>query len=151
MSFESDLEAVQKKFSPSQKPEYREEASSKEVKSMPEETKERNEEYQDSSKDEKLETEEETAPSGNMNLKEASEMIKKKLSDALGRKPESTISISKEGDVWVAEVGMIDEEYLPGKDLSSMNDIIGIYSVKMDSNGELINWSKKRSHQRGQP
>jgi len=85
-----------------------------------------------------------------MNIKEASEAAKKKLADVLNKKPNSTISISKEGEGWLATVEIIDEEFLPGKNLQSMSDLMGVYEVKLDSKGEIINYNKKSSHKRGQ-
>jgi hypothetical protein len=100
-------------------------------------------------KEEKPEPKEEIAPSGNMNIKTASETARKKMEETLSKKAYSVASISKEGDVWNARVEMIDEEYLPGQNLASMNDIIGVYDVKLDSKGELISYDKKSSRQRG--
>lgn len=85
-----------------------------------------------------------------MNIKEASETAKKKLADVLNKKANSTTSISKEGEEWLATVEIIEEEFLPGKNLQSMNDLIGVYEVKLDSKGEIINYNKKSAHKRGQ-
>lgn len=84
-----------------------------------------------------------------MDLKQASEQAKEKLAEALNKKANATISISREGEGWLATVEIIDEEYLPGKNLESMNDILGIYEVKLSANGELSGWSKKSSRKRG--
>jgi hypothetical protein len=86
---------------------------------------------------------------GNMSAKQASETAKIKLAEALGKKANATISISKESDGWNAAVEVVEEEYLPGKNLESMNDIIGIYDIKLSRDGELITWTKKSSHKRG--
>jgi hypothetical protein len=82
-------------------------------------------------------------------IKRASEFAKRKLSEALEKKASSTVSISKEGNEWTAMVEVIEEEYLPGKNVRSMNDIIGIYEVKLGNSGELISWLKKSSRKRG--
>lgn len=88
---------------------------------------------------------------GSMDIKQASETAKNKLAEALNKKAESTSSISEEGDGWNAVVEVVDEEFLPGKNLKSMNDIIGVYEVKLSSKGELLSWVKKSSHNRGKP
>ncbi len=85
----------------------------------------------------------------NMDVKQASETAKKKLAEALNKKPNATVSISKEADYWNAVVEIVEEEYLPGKDLQSMNDIIGVYESKLNAKGDLISWTKKSSHRRG--
>lgn len=101
------------------------------------------------SPEKKVEDKKGTVPVGSMDLKQASELIKKKFGEALNKKPNSTISISKEADYWLATIEMVDEEYLPGKNLASMNDILGVYEVKLNDKGELLSWSKKSSHRRG--
>lgn len=83
-------------------------------------------------------------------IKKMSEIAKKKLAEALNKKAESTISISKEGNEWLANVEVLEEEYIPGMNLRSMNDIIGIYEVKLNNKCELLNWSKKSSRKRGE-
>jgi hypothetical protein len=86
-----------------------------------------------------------------MNIKQASETAKKKLEEVLNKKAISTISIFREGNEWSAEVEVLDEEYLPGMNLDSMNDIIGVYEVRLGNNGSLNSWVKKSSHKRGSP
>jgi hypothetical protein len=83
-------------------------------------------------------------------IKSASETVKHKLSKALNKKVDSTISISKEDDVWNAVVEVVDEEYLPGMEVNSMSDILGVYEVKLSKGGELLGWTKKSAHKRGQ-
>lgn len=83
-------------------------------------------------------------------IKKMSEIAKKKLTETLNKKAESTISISKEGNEWVAKIEVLEEEYLPAMNLRSMNDIIGIYEVKLSNKGELLNWNKKSSRKRSE-
>jgi hypothetical protein len=83
-------------------------------------------------------------------IKSVSETAKQKLAKALNKKVDSTISITKEGDVWSAIIEVVDEEYLPGMNLRSMSDIMGIYEAKLSSEGELVGWTKKSSRKRGQ-
>jgi hypothetical protein len=82
-------------------------------------------------------------------LKEAADLAQQRLGEALNKKPNATTSISKEGDNWRASVEIVEEEYLPGKNLRSMNDIIGVYEVILNTSGELESWEKKHSHKRG--
>lgn len=84
-----------------------------------------------------------------MDIKQVSEKAKERLAEALQKKPNATVSISKEAEHWLALVEMVDEEYLPGKNLASMNDILGVYEVKLSDTGELLGWTKKSSHKRG--
>ena len=83
-------------------------------------------------------------------IKKMSEIAKKKLEETLDKKTESTISISKEGNEWIANVEVLEEEYIPAMNLRSMNDIIGIYEIRLSNKGELLNWDKKSSRKRGE-
>jgi hypothetical protein len=83
-------------------------------------------------------------------IKQASDQIKSKLADALDKKSNATISISKDGELWNADVEIVEEEYLPGQNLKSMNDLIGLYDVSMDLSGNLLNWTKKKMYKRSQ-
>jgi hypothetical protein len=82
-------------------------------------------------------------------IKNASENAKRRLSDALSKKANSTVSITKEGEGWNAVVEIIDEEFLPDMNVKSMNDIIGIYEVKLSKSGDLMGWTKVNSKRRG--
>jgi hypothetical protein len=84
-----------------------------------------------------------------MDIKLATKTAKEKLSDALNKKANTVVSVSKEGDNWNVVIEIIDEEYLPGKNLNSMSDIIGVYDVKLSDKGELLSWNKKSSRKRG--
>jgi hypothetical protein len=86
---------------------------------------------------------------GNLDIKQASKTAKDKLAEALDKKANTVVSVSKEGENWDVIIEIIDEEYLPGKNLESMNDIIGMYDVKMSDKGELLSWNKKSSRRRG--
>jgi len=83
-------------------------------------------------------------------IKRMSEKAKKALSEALNKNTESTISISKEGNEWLASVEVLEEEYIPGMNMKSMSDIIGVYELKLSNKGELLSWNKKSSRRRGE-
>jgi len=85
-----------------------------------------------------------------MSIKQAAGVAKEKLAEALNKKANATVSISREGNDWNATVEILEEEYLPGKNVSSMNDIIGVYEVKLNDKGDLTSWVKKGSHKRGE-
>jgi hypothetical protein len=87
---------------------------------------------------------------GEMNLKQASELAKKKLSEALNKPANATISIENEGDHWFAMVEIVEEEYLPGQNLKSMNDLLGVYEINLSNQGELLKWTRKKSYKRAE-
>jgi hypothetical protein len=85
-----------------------------------------------------------------LNLKEASELAKKKLSEALNKPANATISIEDSGEYWLAVVEIVEEEYLPGQNLKSMNDLLGVYEIKLSHQGKLLKWSRKGSYKRAE-
>jgi hypothetical protein len=88
-------------------------------------------------------------PEESTGLKRISELAKQSLGDALGKKANTTVSLTREGEHWRASVEVVEEEYLPGMNLRSMNDIIALYEVTLDGAGELLEWTKKSSYKRG--
>jgi hypothetical protein len=87
--------------------------------------------------------------SENIDIKTASELARTKLADVLGKTANATISIERQGEDWAAFVEIVDEEYLPGQNMRSMSDIIGVYEVTLSSTGELLKFVRKRSNKRG--
>jgi hypothetical protein len=83
-------------------------------------------------------------------LQEAAQSVKMQLAEALHKPANATISITKDGDHWTAQVEVVEEEYLPGQQLKSMNDILGLYEVEMDMDGQLLNWTKRKTYKRSQ-
>jgi hypothetical protein len=87
---------------------------------------------------------------GDLDLKQASELAKQKLSEALNKPANATISIEDQGDHWLAVVEIVEEEYLPGQNLKSMNDLLGVYEIKLSHNGKLLKWTRKKSYKRAE-
>lgn len=140
---EEDLEALEKKEPVKEKPLSEEEA---EKEAYPEK-----EEPIPEVPEEETEPEEpEPIPAGGMDLKRASEAAKKKLAEALEKPANATVSVERQGENWVAMVEILDEEYLPGQNMRSMSDIIGLYEVTLDNNGELLKFTRKNSYKRGE-
>jgi hypothetical protein len=109
------------------------------------------EEHSEDENDEDSSDDSEPEQSGPISdIKMASDTIKNKLAHALDKTPNATISISFDGENWKADVEVVEEEYLPGQNLKSLNDIFGLYEVFMDASGNLISWTKKRMYKRSQ-
>lgn len=84
-----------------------------------------------------------------MDIEQASENVKEKLSKVLKKKAEETVSINKEGTKWVAHVEVLEEVFLPEHPESrSMSDIIGLYEVQLSESGDIIGWKKLKSRKR---
>jgi hypothetical protein len=93
---------------------------------------------------------EEFGPENSSDLKQASELAKKKLSEALDKPANATISIENTGNHWSAMVEVVEEEYLPGQNLKSMNDLLGVYEVHLSLDGKLLKWTRKNSYKRAE-
>ena len=79
-----------------------------------------------------------------MIVEEAAEYAKQRLEKALKKRANSTIAIYKEENEWVAKVEVLEEEHIPSK-----FDLIGIYQVHLDKDGNLISWDKEGTRLRG--
>jgi hypothetical protein len=85
-----------------------------------------------------------------MDIKKASKVVKNKLAEALDKPANATISIEHRGENWVAMVEILEEEYLSGQNVRSMNDIIAVYEVSLSNTGELMKWERKSAYKRGE-
>lgn len=66
-----------------------------------------------------------------------SELVKEKLKAELKKKPYRTTYISKEEGGWLAVVDMVEE------DESFDEDMLGVYKVKLDNNGNVLAWIRQ--------
>ena len=71
------------------------------------------------------------------------EQAKKKLAAVTGFKSPHAIGARKEGKEWVITTEIIEKISIPDG-----MDILGVYDVRLDENGELVGYIKLRSHKR---
>ena len=82
-----------------------------------------------------------------MATKDIIEIAKQSLSaleKTLNKKPESVISVNKEGKVWKVIAEVLERKAVP-----DTQDLLGRYELSMDDNGELLGYkqimTKKRA------
>lgn len=79
-----------------------------------------------------------------MSVDELAKLAKERLSSVLEKKAYGASGLSQSADGWTVEVEVIEEEHV----ISSL-DVIGIYEVSCDKDGNLTSWTRKGLRQRG--
>ena len=77
--------------------------------------------------------------------REAAELARQYLAEMTERAPERTTSVSPTDDGWLVEVEMIEDRRIP-----SSSDIVALYEVELDLDGELLAYRRVRRYLRGQ-
>ena len=77
--------------------------------------------------------------------REAVEMAREYLADMTERTPVQTTSVSPTDDGWLVEVEMVEDRRIP-----SSSDVLAIYEVELDLDGELLAYRRVRRYLRGQ-
>jgi Gas vesicle synthesis protein GvpO len=62
-----------------------------------------------------------------------------------GRRPESVISIDRKGGEWCVGVEVVEVSRIPDS-----ADILAVYDVRLDADGDLISYHRIRRYARGQ-
>jgi Gas vesicle synthesis protein GvpO len=62
-----------------------------------------------------------------------------------GRRPESVISIDRKGGEWCVGVEVVEVSRIPDS-----ADVLAVYDVRLDADGELISYHRVRRYARGQ-
>lgn len=70
-------------------------------------------------------------------IKEINKKALDAMKDLLNKTAESTISISKEDEGWRVVVEVLERKSVP-----DTQDILGRYELKLDSNGELLDFKQ---------
>jgi hypothetical protein len=77
--------------------------------------------------------------------REATELARQYLAEMTDRTPVQTTSVSPTDDGWLVEVEMIEDRRIP-----SSSDIVALYEVELDLDGELLAYRRVRRYLRGQ-
>ena len=77
--------------------------------------------------------------------REAGELARQSLTDMTDRTPVQTTSVSPTDDGWLVEVEMIEDRRIP-----SSSDVLALYEVELDLDGELLAYRRVRRYLRGQ-
>jgi len=65
------------------------------------------------------------------------------LEEALNKKPESIISVSKEGEEWKILAEVLERRAVP-----NTQDILGRYDIRLDGKGELLGYKQVMTKRR---
>jgi len=81
-----------------------------------------------------------------MSGREAVEQVRRDLPELLGRPIESVLGLERDGDDgWRVTVQVVELARVP-----STTDVLGSYTVMLDSKGELAGYRRTRRYQRNQ-
>lgn len=69
---------------------------------------------------------------------------RKELSTLTGLEPSNVVGVNKDGEEWVVTLEMIEKKSIP----DSM-DILGAYEVRLNTEGELVNFIRLSLRKRG--
>jgi hypothetical protein len=69
----------------------------------------------------------------------------REIAHLLGRKPETVVSIERRDDGWEVGVEVVETHRIP-----DTTDILAVYEVQLDSDGELRSYRRTRRYARGQ-
>jgi hypothetical protein len=81
-----------------------------------------------------------------LNARDAAEAGLEFISELVGREPVGMTSVeATDIDGWVVEFEVVEDRRIP-----SSADILALYEVEMDANGELLGFRRRRRYLRGQ-
>jgi hypothetical protein len=81
-----------------------------------------------------------------MTAREAADMCREYITEMAGHEPVAMTSVEPiEDDGWIVEFEVIEERRIP-----SSADILAIYEVEVDPDGELLAFRRTRRYHRGQ-
>lgn len=94
--------------------------------------------YEPEERDEQRYTRRELRPS------EAARSAAEHIVEMTGRQPAAVTSLHLGDDGWVAEVEVVEDRRIP-----SSEDILALYRIEMDDDGEPLGYSRLRRYPRG--
>jgi hypothetical protein len=80
-----------------------------------------------------------------MTAREAADISREYITEMTGHEPVTMTSVESTDDVWVTEFEVIEERRIP-----SSADILALYEVEVDADGELLAFRRTRRYHRGQ-
>ena len=69
---------------------------------------------------------------------------KKELVSLTNLEPSTILGTTKEGEEWIVTLEMVEKKSIP-----DAMDILGTYEVRMDSNGQVLNFNRISLRKRG--
>jgi gas vesicle protein GvpO len=83
--------------------------------------------------------------SSRVTAREAAELARQYIAEMTERQPVQMTSLSPTEDGWLVEVEVIEDQRIP-----SSSDILALYEVELDADGELLAYRRIRRYLRGQ-
>jgi hypothetical protein len=81
-----------------------------------------------------------------LNARDAAEVAKEYLTEMNGQEPVSMTSVElTDQEGWVVEFEVIEDRRIP-----SSSDVLALYEVELDADGELLGFRRTRRYLRGQ-
>jgi hypothetical protein len=84
--------------------------------------------------------------SGGPKATEVAEQAAGQLSDLLGREPEAVTGLRRTDDGWTVQVEVLELRRVP-----NTTDVLALYDVEVDGQGELVGYRRVRRYVRGTP
>ena len=83
---------------------------------------------------------------GDLSGREVIARVRRDLPELLGRPIESVLGLERDGDDgWSVTVQVVELQRIPHS-----TDVLGAYAVKVDREGELVGWTRRRRYHRNQ-
>ena len=81
-----------------------------------------------------------------LNAKDAAEVAKEHITELNGQEPVAMTSVElTDQDGWVVEFEVVEDRRIP-----SSSDVLALYEVEVDADGELLGFRRTRRYLRGQ-
>lgn len=79
-----------------------------------------------------------------MSVSNIANQAKKQLSELTKLEPSTVSGMTKEGEEWIVTLEMVEKKSIP----DSM-DVLGVYEVRLNNDGELLNFNRISLRKRG--
>lgn len=79
-----------------------------------------------------------------MSVSNIANQAKKQLSELTKLEPSTVSGMTKEGEEWLVTLEMVEKKSIP----DSM-DVLGVYEVRLNNDGELLNFNRISLRKRG--
>lgn len=79
-----------------------------------------------------------------MSVSNIANQAKKQLSELTKLEPSTVSGMTKEGEEWIVTLEMVEKKSIP----DSM-DVLGVYEVRLNNDGELLNFNRVSLRKRG--
>lgn len=79
-----------------------------------------------------------------MQLMEITERAKTQIAKATGLEPVMVPGAARDNEGWCVTVEMVEFHRIP-----DAQDVIGVYEVRLNDDGELLEWRRVGQHKRG--